>query len=186
MENKGIKTKSDYLDYDLALNKAKELLKDDRTKVMGLYIIVSINTGLRIGDVIQLQWEQLRLDSFKIVEQKTGKDRIIKVNDKISSAVSLFDNMKGIVFKSQKGSIYSRQQLNRKLKSTFSRQVKSGNNISSHSLRKTFGRRVWNNLDCSDSALIVLSELFNHTSVKVTRTYLGIRQEELNDVYMSL
>ena len=183
---KGTTTKSDYLDYDLALNKAKELLKDDKTKVMGLYIIVSINTGLRIGDVIQLQWEQLRLDSFKITEQKTGKDKVVRNNDKISSAVSLFDNTRGIVFKSQKGSIYSRQQLNRKLKSVFGRQVKSGNNISSHSLRKTFGRRYWDNNDCSDKSLTMLSEVFNHTSVKVTRTYLGIRQEELNDVYMSL
>ena len=183
---KGAKIKSDYLDYDLALNKAKELMKYDKSKIMGLYIIVSINTGLRIGDVIQLSWEQLRLDSFKITEQKTGKERIIKINDKISSAVAMFDNTKGIVFKSQKGSIYSRQQLNRKLKQVFGRQVKNGNNISSHSLRKTFGRRVWNNLDCSDSALIVLSELFNHVSLKVTRQYLGIRQEELNDVYMSL
>lgn len=59
-------------------------------------------------------------------------------------------------------------------------------NISSHSLRKSFGRRVYENNNESEKSLIYLSELFNHTSLSVTRKYLGIRQEELNDIYMNL
>ena len=59
-------------------------------------------------------------------------------------------------------------------------------NISSHTLRKTFGRRVYNNNNESEKALIYLSEMFNHTSLAVTRLYLGIRQEELNEIYMNL
>jgi hypothetical protein len=35
-------------------------------------------------------------------------------------------------------------------------------------------------------ALIKLSELFNHSSPQITRRYLGIRQEELMEVYESL
>lgn len=60
-------------------------------------------------------------------------------------------------------------------------------NISTHSLRKTFGRRV---VDMSGPdavmALIKLSELFNHSSPMVTRRYLGLRQEELGAVYEKL
>jgi integrase len=55
--------------------------------------------------------------------------------------------------------------------------------ITSHSLRKTFGRMVWNVDNQSDRALMYLSELFNHTSASITRRYLGIKQEELNDIY---
>ena len=35
-------------------------------------------------------------------------------------------------------------------------------------------------------ALIKLSELFNHSSPSVTRRYLGLRQEELGEVYEAL
>jgi len=31
-----------------------------------------------------------------------------------------------------------------------------------------------------------LSELFNHSTLSITRKYLGLRQEELNEVYLSL
>ncbi len=64
MEQKGIKTKSDYIEFDKALNIARDLLNEDKTKLMGLYIIVSIYTGLRIGDILKLEWEQLRSDTF--------------------------------------------------------------------------------------------------------------------------
>ena len=186
MSLKDSKTVTNYIEFDRALNVARELLKDPKSKIMGLYILVSIHTGLRIGDVKSLQWEQLRSDSFTITEQKTKKERIITVHENIKKALKQFDTKNGIVFKSQKGSIYTSQQLNRKLKTVFNREVKKGDNISSHSLRKTFGRRVWENNNQSESALIYLSELFNHTSLSVTRLYLGIRQQELSNIYLSL
>jgi site-specific recombinase XerD len=89
------------------------------------------------------------------------------------------------VFISQKKSVYTVQQINRKLKAVFSKEAKELN-ISSHSLRKSFGRRVYETNNESEKALNYLSELFNHTSLAVTRRYLGIRQEELNNIYLSL
>ena len=60
-------------------------------------------------------------------------------------------------------------------------------NFSTHSLRKTFGRRVVDMAGAdAERALIKLSEIFNHTSPMVTRRYLGLRQEELGEVYDSL
>ena len=38
----------------------------------------------------------------------------------------------------------------------------------------------------SEMALIKLSELFNHSTPQITRRYLGLRQEELLEVYDSL
>ncbi len=82
-------------------------------------------------------------------------------------------------------STYSIQQVNRLLKEAFKRETKS-KNISSHSLRKGFGRRVWENDNQSERALVYLMELFNHSSLAITKRYLGIRQEELDDIYMNL
>ena len=57
-------------------------------------------------------------------------------------------------------------------------------NFSCHSLRKTFGRQVYNmNNDNSELALVKLMELFNHSSVSITKRYLGLRQEELLNTY---
>lgn len=67
--------------------------------------------------------------------------------------------------------------------------IKSAKVFSSHSLRKTFGRRVWLQ-ECDrgrgDQALLLLCDVFGHSSIATTKRYLGIRQEEILSVYNSL
>ena len=59
--------------------------------------------------------------------------------------------------------------------------------ITFHTARKTFGRQVYNmNSDNSELALIKLMELFNHSSVAITKRYLGLRQEEILETYDTL
>ncbi|MEJ1221735.1 tyrosine-type recombinase/integrase [Sediminicola sp. 1XM1-17] len=179
-------TGATYINFDTALNKGKRLIKSGSNPNFGLYIICGINFGLRAGDLLSLTFDQLRSEEFTIIEQKTGKTRKLKVNNHVREAVESFkDDMTyqlgGKAFTSQKGSVYSIQHINRMIKGAF-----SGDRISSHSLRKSFGRRVWENDNHSDRALGFLNELFNHTTYAVTKRYLGIRQEELDDVYMNL
>lgn len=57
-------------------------------------------------------------------------------------------------------------------------------NFSCHSLRKTFGRQVYTMSDeYAELALVKLMELFNHSSVAITKRYLGLRQEEILETY---
>lgn len=178
-------TGSTYLDYDKTLNKAFKMLKDDKTKSFGLFVICGINLGLRIDDLTKLSFEDLRSDSITITEGKTQKKRTLKVNDNIKRALESFDDdLRGYAFTSQKGTPFSSQHINRLLKQHF-KGVGDGK-VSSHSLRKCFGRRVWETNGESEKALVYLSQLFNHSSTSVTRIYLGIQQEELNDIYMNL
>jgi integrase len=186
MSIKGTTTTSDYIDFLKASSMGEKLLRDPKTRTIGLYIIVSINTGLRISDLIRLKFEDLRGDTLKLVEKKTKKNRQIKINDTIRKALGYFDPAAtGYVFLSQKGSPYTTQSMNRILKEVFKKDARTLN-ISSHSLRKSFGRRVYENNGESEKALTYLSELFNHSSQSITRQYLGIRQEELNDIYDGL
>jgi len=189
MSLKGSNTTTDYMNFDTATRTAMTLLKDSpKERVYGLYIIVSINTGLRVSDVLSLTWGQLRSEVFTIMETKTKKDRTIKINDSIRKALSLIDrkgDKEGFAFISQKGTVISTQRINVKLKEIFQRSCK-GLKISSHSLRKTFGRRVYENNNESEKALMYLSDLFNHSSIGLTRKYLGIRQDELNSIYDNL
>jgi hypothetical protein len=53
-------------------------------------------------------------------------------------------------------------------------------------MRKAFGRRVYFQNNESEKALMYLMDLFNHSSMAITKKYLGIRQEELDNIYMNL
>ena len=176
-------TGSTYIDFDKAQGVGMKLIRSGENPTFGLLIITGINLGLRISDLLDLSFNQLRADTITIKEGKTGKQRILKVNENIKTAIAHFSEENGEfhAFRSRKNTVYSIQQVNRLMKQYF-----KGSDITTHSLRKTFGRRVWNNNQQSEKALMYLSELFNHTSVAVTRKYLGIRQEELDNIYMNL
>ena len=177
-------TKSNYIDYDKVLNLGKKLMQDGNDNVFGFYLIVGINVGLRIGDILNLKNEDFNFGSVTFREEKTKKSKTVVFNDKILSAYkNLNKRSSEYTFLSQKGSVFSKQQINRKIKKYF---VAKNKNYSSHSLRKSFGRRVYENNNQSEYALMKLSELYNHSSLKITRDYLDITQEELNDIYMSL
>lgn len=178
-------TGSTYLDYDKTLNKAFKMLKDDKLKTFGLFVICGINLGLRIEDLLSLRFKDLKSDSIEIIEGKTKKKRSLKVNEHIKLALKSFDDdSKGYAFTSQKGTPFSPQHINRKLKDHF--KGVGGGKVTSHSLRKCFGRRVFETNGETEKALVYLSQLFNHSSTQVTRIYLGIQQEELDDIYMNL
>lgn len=176
-------TGSTYLDFDKAQGKGMRLIRSGENPNFGLLIICGINLGLRISDLLEFTFGDLRQNQIDIKEKKTGKPRRLTVNENIQQAILYFENENPNfkAFRSQKGTTYSTQHVNRMMKQYF-----SGKDISSHSLRKTFGRRVWDNHGQSESALMYLSELFNHTSMSLTRKYLGIRAQELHNIYMNL
>ena len=55
-------------------------------------------------------------------------------------------------------------------------------NIGTHTLRKTFGYHAYNN----GYDITLIQKLFNHSSPAVTLRYIGITQDEMDDVYLSL
>jgi integrase len=127
------------------------------------------------------------------MEQKTGKKRTIRINSEFQKHVRDCYNALGIedisekCFLSRKGTVFSIQRINTRLKEIKARYSVKIDHISTHSLRKTFGRKVVDLAgENSEMALIKLSELFNHSGPQVTRRYLGLRQEELMEVYSAL
>lgn len=181
------KTTSDYLDFDIALNKSLKIIKTGKNYKLGFLVLFGINTGLRISDILKLKAEDLENEHITLIETKTKKKRVIKVNDNIKHAYKLLrerqPNITGKIFTSNQNTILSTQYINRKIKEEFGSRKLS---ISTHSMRKGFGRRVWENDNESERSLLYLSELFNHTSPAITRKYLGLRQEELDNIYTNL
>ena len=75
MSVKGSNTTSDYIEFEKAMSVGEKLLRDEKKKTIGLYIIISVNTGLRISDVIKLKLENLKADTIKLIEKKPTKEK---------------------------------------------------------------------------------------------------------------
>ena len=90
------------------------------------------------------------------------------------------------MFANQWGGSVTVSYVNKRLKFLFDKYNVLVKNPSSHTLRKTFGKRVYESDNKSERALIYLSEIFSHSSIVITRKYIGITQEQIADVYLSI
>ena len=183
-------TTADYLVWSDAMNLIRKLAKDGNYK-MSLLIALGCFTGLRISDILALRWEHiLSTEEFTIIEKKTSKKRVLRLNPQLQQHIrECYEQIKPISVKSpilvsQKGTVFTIQRINvilKEIKRKYRLKVK---NFSCHSLRKTFGRQVYNmNSENSELALVKLMELFNHSSLAITKRYLGLRQEEILETY---
>ncbi len=183
-------TTADHLEWSQSMNLIRNLYNDKNYKI-SLLISFGSFWGLRISDILSLKWEQVYdKDEFVIIEKKTKKKREIKINQQLKNHIADCYNkirpssLEDAIFLSQKGTIYSIQRINvilKGLKVKYNLKIK---NFSTHSLRKCFGREVFNRSDANaELALIKLSQLYNHANPSVTRRYLGITKEELLETY---
>jgi len=190
MSKKYSNTTADYLPWDEMLNLVRKLYKDQKYQ-MSLFISLGAFWGLRVSDILNLKWEDiLNKDEITIVEQKTGKTRLIRINSQLQQHIDECYNRIGQpkksikIFLSQKGSVYSIQRINVMLKEIKVIYRLSLKNFSSHSLRKTFGRQVFKvSGENSEMALVKLMEIFNHSSLQITKRYLGLKDEEIKETY---
>ena len=190
MSEKFSQTTSDYLEWNQAMNLIRNLYNDEKYR-MSLLISFGSFWGLRISDILSLKWQQVyNLDEFTIIEKKTKKTREIKINSQLKRHISdCFQNIKPpsvdeFIFTSQKSTVYSIQRINvilKDMKIKYNLKIK---NFSSHSLRKCFGREIFNrSTENAELAIVKLSQLFNHSNPSITRRYLGISQKELKETY---
>lgn len=181
---------SDYIEWDTMLSLVRRLYRDKEYR-LSLLVGCGFFFGLRISDLLTLTWGML-LDghSFIVVEKKTGKRREIKVNANFQKhivdcykALNILDKNEKC-FISRKKVVYSTQRINVLFKSIKTQYGLKIEHFSTHSMRKTFGRKVVEAAgENSEFALIKLSELFNHADVMTTRRYLGLRSQELLETY---
>lgn len=181
---------ADYLEWDTMLSLVRKLYRDEQYR-LSLLLGCGSFFGLRISDILSLTWSMLLDDErFTIIEKKTGKRREIKINSNFQKhivdcfkALEITDKSEKC-FISRKGTVYSTQRINTLFKEIKHRYGLKIEHFSTHSMRKSFGRRIVEVAgEKSEFALIKLSELFNHSDVMTTRRYLGLRNQELLETY---
>ena len=189
---------ADALDWKEAMSLIESLREDGRWRD-SLLVGSGCFLGLRISDLLELRWtDLLGKDRLELTEKKTGKLRRVKINPVYRDLIrecreQCFVESDGeYVFRNPDdgGRHISRQRADQILKECKERyHLTSAATFSTHSLRKTFGRRVWLR-QCEkgkgDQALLLLCDVFGHSSISITKRYLGIRQDEILSVYDNL
>jgi len=168
--------------------------KDRRQYRNYTLIIMGLYTALRISDLLQLTWDDVYDYKNKCIkkvislsEKKTGKAKILALNNEIITALHLMLSEISItpgeaLFISKKTkSAIGRVQAYRIIRHA-AEALNLSNRVSCHSLRKTFGYHAWK----KGVSPAILMEIYNHSSLAVTRRYLGISQDDKNEVYLSL
>jgi len=190
MPIKGQITKADYMEWDTMLNLVLKL-KRDKNHVFALLIGVGCHIGLRISDLLTLRWvDLLDKDKFHFTERKTGKVREITIHPDLQPFLKEMvelqqSSLTDYMFANKKGKPFTIQHINRKLK-VICKKYKVKGNYSTHFMRKTLARRAFEISGESEKVLILLSDMLNHSSVSITRRYLGIRSTEISEIYLSL
>lgn len=189
MSKKGSITTSDYLPYE-EYQRFVQILEDKEDYVGAAYCIMSFAFALRISDIKKIRWCQvLGQKSLVVQEQKTGKTKRIPIGEKTEESLRRIFLKAGLkdtntlVVTNKKGKSMSSQYINRWLKSCKNKYKLKIDNFSSHTFRKTLGRYVYNKMGKTQESLMLLNRVFNHASINVTMVYLGIRDDEINEIF---
>jgi integrase len=178
----------------------KSIMKGESNYRDLLLFVLGINTGLRISDILALKWGAFinggRLlkngDQLNVIEIKTKKVKTFVINRSIGEALKLYhESLDGVspgdpVFlsrKTVKGELKpitreaAWQMLNR-----YANMAGLDDGIGTHTLRKTFGYHLYK----KGVALEYIQKMLNHSSPAITLRYIGITQEQLNNIYVEL
>lgn len=161
---------------------------------------LGINSALRISDLLTLRVGDLFekdlsvKDFFEIKEEKTWKANRITITPKVKETLALYVTRYPHIVESDENYIFFKKKtfplgssaIGRKMSwlflSKICDEVGLKGNYGNHSLRKTWGYQARMN----GITLDIIMEKLNHSSIAMTRKYLGITADEVRDACQKL
>ncbi|MCM3386078.1 site-specific integrase [Bacillus subtilis] len=175
--------------------KQLELLKmylREKSKRDYLMFMVGISSALRISDILKLKvgdiWDGRKPKEFIYLhEEKTGKYKRFPITENLQKAIREYMkeyqlDQESYLFFSRKGNKPISRQQAAHILSSAADYIGIKEPVSTHSMRKTWGYWAYK----KGYSLALIMEALNHSSIAITKKYLGITQEDLDDVYMSM
>lgn len=172
-----------------ALETMKKILRSSNQRDYCLFVL-GINSGLRISDLLTLKVSDVYAngkikDRIVIREKKTNKLKDFPLGETSKKALKEYVvTLKPgqALFASRKGyKPITRQQAYRILNDA-AKAIGIKEKIGTHSLRKTFGYHAFQ----AGVDITRIQKMLNHSSPSVTLAYIGITQDELDNVYLNL
>ena len=174
MSKKGSKTTSDYLPWEKAELLITQLYENEDYR-MSLLVGCGCYFGLRVSELLSLTWNDIYLKQNLVVGERTIP--IVKAFqkhiEKCHSALMICC-LSEYCFLNRYGNTLSRQMVNRKLKKIKTTYKTPINNFSTHTLRKTWARKTYEEEGGGERALLLIAHAMNHSSSKYTKRYMGL------------
>ena len=148
---------------------------------VGDMALLSLDTGMRAGEIFGLIWENVDIDAgqIQVVDTKGGKNRTAYMTDRVKGMFQALEDGLGLVFPSNTGESIGQ------ISSTVIRAIKalglndaitdSRNKATFHSLRHTFASR----LVANGTDLYTVKELLGHSTLAMTERYSHVSNESL-------
>lgn len=170
----------------------KKILRGDSLRNYTLFV-VGINSGLRISDLLSLSVRDVTTDRGKVKdritirEKKTGKNKDFPVGSSARKAIKEYVSEANLgpespLFPSRKGNMAIRREQAYRIINGAARSIGIKDRIGTHTLRKTFAYHAYK----GGYDLSMIQKLLNHSAPSVTLRYIGITQDQLDDVYLNL
>jgi integrase len=156
-----------------------------------LLFVFGINSALRISDLLSLKVKDVLdsqgqiKESFKVKTSKTKKELKILINESVRKALKYyFDQEKfpepnDYLFKTHTGQMLDRIRAWKLIKKWVKEVGIDPTNYGTHTLRKTWGYHSRKNFGIP---IELISEKLGHKSNAITKRYIGISQEEINNI----
>jgi integrase len=176
------------------IREIKQILKSENKWRDYTLFVCGINFGLRIGDLLRIKIRDVvdvdnRIKTnFEIIEEKTGKRNIIKINTEAQKAIQLLLDKTIVAANKENYLIYnlrdykksiSRVQAYNLVQQWCEKVGLVGLAIGTHTLRKTWGYHAHQ----AGISIEVIQLKYKHASTTTTRHYLGIEQKDVDQAY---
>ncbi|MFU2207768.1 tyrosine-type recombinase/integrase [Solidesulfovibrio sp. C21] len=155
-----------------------------------LLFVLGINSGLRVQDILSLKVSDVRTcsigDRVSIKEKKTGKENVLILNKEIKTALDEYLRCAKrqddhYLFKSRKGQNYPLTTYAvTMMVQRWCDEINLKINAGAHTLRKTWCYQQRQ----MGSSWELLAKRLNHSTPSITRRYLGVQEEEVEEILM--
>ena len=152
---------------------------------IAIMLTVTGNCGLRIGDCTKLKLKSFIKEGqeykYNIIEEKTGKKRTNIIPNAIYQMIKEYAKRKN---KSETEYIFNHtiRSIQYKLKNIAKYLGDDYKDISTHSFRKHAGMTLYR---ASGNDIELTRKFLNHSSVSTTQRYLGVNDDEINELLRS-
>ncbi|MGD8718575.1 MAG: site-specific integrase [Candidatus Zixiibacteriota bacterium] len=139
-------------------------------------VVTSLNTGMRIGEILALEWADVDLKrrQLRIVDSKNNDSRVVPINEILYNALRSIRGRDGKVFLSSRGKPYQ------SIRTAFARALKEAgiDDFTFHDLRHTFAS--WLAMEGVPTSTI--GKILGHKTPQMTMRYAHLAPDYLVDV----
>lgn len=167
----------------------KKIINNTQDATMRDIFYTAFNTGMRLGEIVNLKWKSIDFNSRKIYVQnsnsfstKNKKDRVIPLNEIMQTLItnkienkSFIDN-EDFVFTKIRGIKINEDYVSKSFKKIV-RLCGCNERIHFHTLRHSFA----SNLVQRGASIYIVKELMGHSDVATTQIYAHLNKENLED-----